>query len=118
VSDIDTVVVDSLKVLDPKRPIREEKQEPVSDIDAALMDSLKVLDPKPPIREADSDRTSLEVRFVPTADTAADFVRSPFQRWPGALQVRNRVPWRPRVDGQFELGSFHSRGGARSASSR
>jgi len=35
VSDIDTVVVDSLKVLDPKRPIRE------------------VLDPKRPIREAD-----------------------------------------------------------------
>jgi hypothetical protein len=26
VSDIDIAVVDSLKVLDPKRPIREEKQ--------------------------------------------------------------------------------------------
>ena len=34
-SDIDTALVDSLKVLDPKRPIRE------------------VLDPKRPIREAD-----------------------------------------------------------------
>ena len=34
-SDIDTVVVDSLKALDPKRPIRE------------------ALDPKRPIREAD-----------------------------------------------------------------
>ena len=31
----------------------EEKHEPVSDIDTALMDSLKVLDPERPIREAD-----------------------------------------------------------------
>jgi hypothetical protein len=38
VSDINTAVVDSLKVLDPKRPIRE------------------VLDPKRPIREADIGR--------------------------------------------------------------
>ena len=32
----------------------EEKHEPVSDIDAAEVDSLKVLDPERPIREADS----------------------------------------------------------------
>ena len=31
----------------------EEKREPVSDIDIAGVDSLKVLDPKWPIREAD-----------------------------------------------------------------
>jgi hypothetical protein len=31
----------------------EEKREPVSDIDIAAVDSLKVLDPKRPIREAD-----------------------------------------------------------------
>ncbi len=31
----------------------EEKQEPASDIDTALMDGLKVLDPEGPIREAD-----------------------------------------------------------------
>jgi hypothetical protein len=31
----------------------EEKQEPASDINTALADSLKVLDPKEPIREAD-----------------------------------------------------------------
>ena len=31
----------------------EEKHEPVSDIDTAVVDSLKVLDPKRPIREAD-----------------------------------------------------------------
>jgi hypothetical protein len=30
----------------------EEKHEPVSDIDTAVVDSLKVLDPKRPIREA------------------------------------------------------------------
>jgi hypothetical protein len=35
----------------------EEKHEPVSDIDIALVDSLKVLDPKRPIREADVART-------------------------------------------------------------
>jgi hypothetical protein len=52
-SDIDTVVVDSLKALDPKWPIREEKREPASDIDTVVVDSLKALDPKWPIREAD-----------------------------------------------------------------
>ena len=31
----------------------EEKREPESDIDTAVVDSLKVLDPKRPIREAD-----------------------------------------------------------------
>jgi hypothetical protein len=31
----------------------EEKHEPVSDIDTAVVDSLKVLDPKRPIREGD-----------------------------------------------------------------
>ena len=31
----------------------EEKHEPVSNIDTVVVDSLKVLDPKRPIREAD-----------------------------------------------------------------
>ena len=31
----------------------EEKREPVSDINTVVVDSLKVLDPKRPIREAD-----------------------------------------------------------------
>ena len=31
----------------------EKKREPVSDINTAVVDSLKVLDPKRPIREAD-----------------------------------------------------------------
>jgi hypothetical protein len=34
----------------------EEKQEPVSDIATAVVDSQKVLDPNRPIREADMDR--------------------------------------------------------------
>ena len=58
VSDIDTAVVDSLKALDPNRPIREEKHEPVSDIDTAVVDSLKALDPNRPIREATIQGTS------------------------------------------------------------
>src|SRR5438552_17205725 len=36
----------------------EEKHEPVSDIDTAAADGLKVLDPKRPIREADILRCS------------------------------------------------------------
>ena len=37
----------------------EEKHEPASDIDTAVADSLKVLDPKWPIREADIDQAGL-----------------------------------------------------------
>ena len=42
-----------------------EKREPVSDIDTAMVDSLKVLDPKRPIREADMpDRVFLRVHTL------------------------------------------------------
>jgi hypothetical protein len=37
----------------PLVPISEEKHEPVSDIDTVVVDSLKALDPEWPIREAD-----------------------------------------------------------------
>ena len=37
----------------PRCRFRREAKEPASDIDTALVDSLKVLDPKGPIREAD-----------------------------------------------------------------
>ena len=40
VSDIDTAAVDSLKALDPNRPIRE------ADIATGVVDSLKALDPE------------------------------------------------------------------------
>ena len=48
----------------------EEKHEPVSDIDTAVVDSLKVLDLKRPIREADILRVVFDVRFVPVANMA------------------------------------------------
>ena|SRR6516162_917888 len=41
----------------------EEKREPVSDIDTAVLDSLKVLDPNRPIREADIGDAPNHVRF-------------------------------------------------------
>src|SRR6516162_5894675 len=43
----------------------EEKHEPVSDIDTAVADSLKVLDLKRPIREADISVTHRHVCFGP-----------------------------------------------------
>ena len=41
----------------------EEKHEPVSDIDTALVDSLKVLDPEGTIREADIPPQCRDFRF-------------------------------------------------------
>jgi hypothetical protein len=41
----------------------EEKHEPVRDIDTVVVDSLKALDPKWPIREADIQRRLLRAGF-------------------------------------------------------
>jgi hypothetical protein len=41
----------------------------VSDIDTVVVDSLKALDPKRPIREADIEQRGRHVRLVPTADS-------------------------------------------------
>ena len=46
----------------------EEKHEPVSDIDTVVVDSLKALDPKRPIREADIVDAFWNFRFVPCVD--------------------------------------------------
>jgi hypothetical protein len=46
-----------------------EKHEPASDVDAAAVDSLKALDPSRPIREADIGGHSINVR-PPKADIA------------------------------------------------
>ena len=43
----------------------EEKREPAGDIDTVVVDGLKVLDPKRPIREADITEEMELVRFVP-----------------------------------------------------
>ena len=45
----------------------EEKHEPASDIDT-MVDSLKVLDPKRPIREADKFGAGQHFAFVPGAE--------------------------------------------------
>jgi hypothetical protein len=45
----------------------------VSDIDTALMDSLKVLDPERPIREADIQAHGHDVRLGPTTEVARLF---------------------------------------------
>jgi hypothetical protein len=47
----------------------EEKHEPAGNIDTAVMNSLKVLDPNRPIREATELRTSRIGSFVPIVDT-------------------------------------------------
>jgi hypothetical protein len=48
----------------------EEKHEPASDIDTVVVDSLKALDPKRPIREADMARYSRRVSKVPRTGMA------------------------------------------------
>ena len=40
-------------MMEGPRAESEEKREPASDIDTEVVDSLKVLDPRQPIREAD-----------------------------------------------------------------
>jgi hypothetical protein len=42
----------------------EEKHEPVSDIDTVVVDSLKVLDPERPIREADMGTGRYQVQIL------------------------------------------------------
>src|ERR1700756_1026198 len=48
-----------------------EKREPASDIDTATLDSLKALDPNRPIREADIGERDCHVRFVPEMDSCS-----------------------------------------------
>src|SRR3974390_1648315 len=52
----------------------EEKREPASDINIGAVDSLKVLDPKRPIREADIPKCGVSVRLLPRADIGRDGV--------------------------------------------
>src|SRR5258708_33615516 len=70
----------------------EEKHEPASDIDTVTADSLKALDPNRPIREADIHSHPVDVRLVPQADpcTAAKsyLIRSTRRLGP-AMSVRS-----------------------------
>src|SRR6476620_4870322 len=71
----------------------EEKQEPASDIDTALVDSLKVLDPKGPIREADIVCRTGHVRKVPILFSNSGSGCQAFQRYPcrAHCSLRGRV---------------------------
>jgi hypothetical protein len=46
----------------------EEKHEPVIDIDTVVVDSLKALDPEWPIREADINEPRRDFALVPNSD--------------------------------------------------
>ena len=64
----------------------EEKHEPVSDIDTVVVDSLKALDPEWPIREADIIDALWHFRFVPENEPAYAGARcarwrSQWRRW-------------------------------------
>lgn len=72
----------------------EENREPVSDINTAVVDSLKVLDPKRPIREADIGRQLFDVRFVPIASIRA--ATPLFDHLVGAGEQRCRLGERER----------------------
>jgi hypothetical protein len=63
----------------------EEKHEPVSDIDTVVVDSLKALDPEWPIREADIVDALWHFRFVPCVD-GSELARAffTFAGWVGA----------------------------------
>ena len=55
----------------------EEKREPASDIEAAVVDSLKVLDPERPIREADMPPMTQTGRKWPFSDMATSIDTPP-----------------------------------------
>ena len=57
----------SREFIDSRGADSVEKHEPASDIDTATVDSLKALDPKRPIREADVPNFSVRVEFLTTA---------------------------------------------------
>src|SRR5258708_20897927 len=53
----------------------EEKHEPASDIDTVTADSLKALDPNRPIREADMPTAADDVPFVPKGSRSEEVMR-------------------------------------------
>ena len=69
----------------------EEKHEPVSDIDTVVVDSLKALDPEWPIREADMSQTSPNRRDRPSRTWATSRttprLQNEFRSGPKDLQM-------------------------------
>jgi hypothetical protein len=64
----------------------EEKHEPVSDIDTVVVDSLKALDPEWPIREADIAPRGWYGRKLPGPDISRPVIRSACRREAGTLR--------------------------------
>jgi hypothetical protein len=73
-----------------------EKHEPASDIDTAVVDSLKALDLKRPIREADMLCPPSNRRFVPFASLRTAENSEPFRRRTTAAPEAHAV--NPRLD--------------------
>ena len=74
----------------------EEKREPVSDIDTGVVDSLKVLDPDRPIREADIEGSKIPHcsstrRAIPFIREARELLGSETARIHHAARYRRRV---------------------------
>src|SRR5207245_724566 len=63
----------------------EEKHEPVSDIDTVVVDSLKALDPEWPIREADIAQRGWHGRKVPPAEQKSATCRHVAALAPGTM---------------------------------
>ena len=76
------------------QPDSEEKREPVRDIDTAVVDSLKVLDPNRPIREAEVGAQNDNVRSTPESGHQLTAVRCPLRARSGlapAIAENNRA---------------------------
>jgi hypothetical protein len=57
-------------------PSPKRSSEPASNIDTARMDSMKALDPTRPIREAEMEARLLDVRYPPGKQTLIEQVES------------------------------------------
>src|SRR5271169_6684773 len=86
----------------------EEKHEPASDFDTAVVDSLKALDPERPIREADITTRSSHVRFASNSGHDPDIVRCPLSAKSGhrAASFDHLVGERKQIVGYFGADSF------------
>ena len=68
----------------------EEKREPASDIDTGVVDSLKVLDPDRPIREADIDLIKIpQCSGLLSADSGTPETLARCVRWRGIVSMPN-----------------------------
>jgi len=85
----------------------EEKREPASDIDTGVVDSLKVLDPDRPIREADIDLIKIpQCSGLLSADSGTPETLARCMRWRGIVPMpRTDLPRISRTRAQ-RLGEY------------